>query len=128
YGFTMTASMEFLKDGITVNAIAPIAKTRMTEEIDSVPAEYRPEEVSPVVLYFASDLAKDVTGRIIGVHGRHLFEYRMETSEGKEKKEPWTPAEVNAWIRTPEAPKAAAAAPAGGGNKIAAIFQGLPAA
>jgi len=127
YGFTMTASMELLKDGITVNAIAPIAKTRMTEEIDSVPAEYRPEEVSPVVLFFASDLAKDVTGRIIGVHGRHLFEYRMETSEGKEKKEAWTPEEVNAWIRTPETPKTAAAAPAGGGNKVADIFKALPA-
>ncbi|HZE97016.1 MAG TPA: SDR family NAD(P)-dependent oxidoreductase [Planctomycetota bacterium] len=129
YGFTLTASMELLKDGITVNAIAPIAKTRMTEEIDSVPAEYRPEEVSPVVVYFASDLAKDLTGRIIGVHGRHLFEYRMETSEGREKKDPWTPAEVNAWIRTPEAPKtAAAAAPAGGGNKVAGIFKALPGA
>jgi NAD(P)-dependent dehydrogenase (short-subunit alcohol dehydrogenase family)/acyl dehydratase/putative sterol carrier protein len=127
YGFTMTASMELLKDGITVNAIAPIAKTRMTEEIDSVPAEYRPEEVSPVVVFFASDLAKDLTGRIIGVHGRHLFEYRMETSEGKEKKDAWTPAEINAWIRTPEAPKAAAPA-SGGGNKIAEIFKALPGA
>jgi NAD(P)-dependent dehydrogenase (short-subunit alcohol dehydrogenase family)/acyl dehydratase/putative sterol carrier protein len=128
YGFTMTASMELLKDGITVNAIAPIAKTRMTEEIDSVPAEYRPEEVSPVVVFFASDLAKDLTGRIVGVHGRHLFEYRMENSEGKEKKDAWTPAEINAWIRTPEAPKTAAAAPAGGGNKVAEIFKGLPGA
>jgi NAD(P)-dependent dehydrogenase (short-subunit alcohol dehydrogenase family)/acyl dehydratase/putative sterol carrier protein len=129
YGFTMTASMELLKDGITVNAIAPIAKTRMTEEIDSVPAEYRPEEVSPLVVYFASELAKDVTGRIIGVHGRHLFEYRMENSEGREKKEAWTPAEINDWIRTPETPKAtAAAAPAGGGNKVAAIFKALPGA
>jgi len=128
YGFTMTASMEFLKDGITVNAIAPIAKTRMTEDIDSIPAEYRPEEVSPVVVFFASDLAKDLTGRIIGVHGRHLFEYRMENSEGREKKDPWTPAEIDAWIRTPETPKAAAAAPAGGGNKVAAIFKALPGA
>jgi acyl dehydratase/putative sterol carrier protein len=100
----------------------------MTEEIDSVPAEYRPEEVSPVVVFFASDLAKDLTGRIIGVHGRHLFEYRMETSEGKEKKDAWTPAEINAWIRTPEAPKASAAAPAGGGNKVAEIFKALPGA
>ncbi|HVR85878.1 MAG TPA: SDR family NAD(P)-dependent oxidoreductase [Planctomycetota bacterium] len=128
YGFTMTASMELLKDGITVNAIAPIAKTRMTEEIDSVPAEYRPEEVSPLVVFFASDLAKDITGRIIGVHGRHLFEYRMENSEGKEKKDAWTPPEINTWIRTPETPKSVAAAPAGGGNKVAEIFKGLPGA
>jgi NAD(P)-dependent dehydrogenase (short-subunit alcohol dehydrogenase family)/acyl dehydratase/putative sterol carrier protein len=127
YGFTMTASMEFLKDGITVNAIAPIAKTRMTEDIDSIPAEYRPEEVSPVVVFFASDLGKDLTGRIIGVHGRHLFEYRMENSEGREKKDAWTPAEINAWIRTPETPKTASA-PTAGGNKVAEIFKALPGA
>jgi NAD(P)-dependent dehydrogenase (short-subunit alcohol dehydrogenase family) len=93
YGFTLTAAMELAKDGITVNAIAPIAKTRMTEEIESVPAEYRPEEVSPLVVFFASDLAKDLSGRIIGVHGRHLFEYKMEITEGKEKQEAWTPAD-----------------------------------
>lgn len=127
YGFTLTAAMELAKDGILVNAIAPIAKTRMTEEIESVPAEYRPEEVSPVVVYLASDLAKDLTGRIIGVHGRHLFEYRMEITEGKERKESWTPSEIDAWIRTPEAPKAAPA-PAAGAPSIAAIFKALPAA
>jgi len=132
YGFTLTAAMELAKDGISVNAIAPIAKTRMTEEIDSVPAEYRAEDVSPVVVFFASDLAKDLSGRIIGVHGRHLFEYKMELTEGKEKKEAWTPAEIGEWIRTPEAPKAAASAgasaQAGGGPSVGAIFKGLPAA
>jgi NAD(P)-dependent dehydrogenase (short-subunit alcohol dehydrogenase family)/acyl dehydratase/putative sterol carrier protein len=129
YGFTLTAAMELAKDGIAVNAIAPIAKTRMTEEIDSVPAEYRAEEVSPVVVFLASDLAKDLSGRIIGVHGRHLFEYRMEISEGREKKESWTPAEINEWIRTPETPKAAGpAAPSEGGNKVGDIFKALPGA
>src|SRR5438477_84676 len=128
YGFTLTAAMELAKDGISVNAIAPIAKTRMTEDIDSVPAEYRPEEVSPVVVFFASDLAKDLSGRIIGVHGRHLFEYTMELSEGKEKKEAWTPAEIGEWIRTPETPKAAAPAAAGGGPSVGAIFKALPTA
>jgi NAD(P)-dependent dehydrogenase (short-subunit alcohol dehydrogenase family)/acyl dehydratase/putative sterol carrier protein len=128
YGFTLTAAMELAKDGITVNAIAPIAKTRMTEDIDSVPVEYRAEDVSAVVLFLASDLAKDLSGRIIGVHGRHLFEYRMELTEGKEKKEAWTPAEIGEWIRTPEAPRAAsaAAAPASGGPTVAAVFQALP--
>jgi NAD(P)-dependent dehydrogenase (short-subunit alcohol dehydrogenase family)/acyl dehydratase/putative sterol carrier protein len=129
YGFTLTSAMELAKDGITVNAIAPIAKTRMTEEIESVPAEYRAEEVSPVVVFLASDLAKDLSGRIIGVHGRHLFEYRMEISEGREKKESWTPAEINAWIRTPETPKAAASAAApGGGSRVADVFKALPGA
>ncbi|HEX7899445.1 MAG TPA: SDR family NAD(P)-dependent oxidoreductase [Planctomycetota bacterium] len=127
YGFTLTAAMELGKDGITVNAIAPIAKTRMTSDIESVPREYRPEDVSPVVVFLASEAAKDVTGRILGVHGRHLFEYRMELTAGKEKKEAWTPAEVGEFVHAP--PSAAPAAPAtGGSNKIAAIIRALPGA
>ncbi|HYF00757.1 MAG TPA: SDR family NAD(P)-dependent oxidoreductase, partial [Planctomycetota bacterium] len=129
YGFTMTAAMELQKEGITVNAIAPIAKTRMTEDIESIPAEYRAEDVSPVVVFLASDLAKDVTGRIFGVHGRHLFEYRMENTAGKEKKDAWTPQEISDFVHAPpETPKAAAAAPAAGGSPIAALFQALPTA
>jgi NAD(P)-dependent dehydrogenase (short-subunit alcohol dehydrogenase family)/acyl dehydratase/putative sterol carrier protein len=127
YGFTLTSAMEFGKDGITVNAIAPLAKTRMTENIDTIPAEYRPEEVSPVVVFLASDLAKDVTGRIIGVHGRHLFEYHMETSGGKEKKDAWTPSEISTFLHAPpEAAPAPPAAPTGGSSKIAAVFKALP--
>ncbi len=126
HGFTMTAALELAKDGITVNVIAPLAKTRMTEEIETIPAEYRPEDVSPVVVFLASDLARDVTGRTIGVHGRHLFEYRVEMTEGREKKEAWTPAEIGEWIRTPAsaAPKPAAA---GGSDRISAVFKALPA-
>jgi NAD(P)-dependent dehydrogenase (short-subunit alcohol dehydrogenase family)/acyl dehydratase/putative sterol carrier protein len=124
YGFTLTAAMELGKDGIRVNAIAPLAKTRMTQEIENIPAEYRAEDVSPVVVYLASDRAKDVTGRILGVHGKHLFEYRMEITEGREKKEPWTPSEIDEWIRTPAA--APKEAPPGDAGRIPALFKALP--
>ena len=127
YGFTLTSAMEFGKDGIKVNAIAPLAKTRMTEDVESIPAELRPEDVSPVVVFLASELAKDVTGRIFGVHGRHLFEYSMGMTEGKEKKEAWTVQEISDFVHSP--PKAAATAPAaaaGGGGKIDALFKALP--
>jgi NAD(P)-dependent dehydrogenase (short-subunit alcohol dehydrogenase family)/acyl dehydratase/putative sterol carrier protein len=128
YGFTLTAAMELAKDGITVNAIAPLAKTRMTEDVESVGAELKPEDVSPVVAFLASDLAKDVTGRVFGVHGKHLFEYRMDMTEGREKKEPWTIEEISAFVHAPaEAagprPQAPAAA---GGNRIDALFKALP--
>jgi acyl dehydratase/putative sterol carrier protein len=106
----------------------------MTEDIDTIPAEYTAEDVSPVVLFLASDLAKDITGKIIGVHGRHLFEYRMELTEGKEKKEPWTPSEIDQWIRTPAKPTPSpaasaggAAVAAGGNSKIVSVFKALPA-
>jgi NAD(P)-dependent dehydrogenase (short-subunit alcohol dehydrogenase family)/putative sterol carrier protein len=122
YGFTMTAALEFAKDKVTVNAIAPLAKTRMTEEIESIPAEFRPEDVSPVVVWLASDLSKDVSGKVIGVHGRHLFEYRMESTEGLERKEAWTPPDIDGWWRTPPAAKAAAAPAGDAGAKIGALF------
>jgi NAD(P)-dependent dehydrogenase (short-subunit alcohol dehydrogenase family)/acyl dehydratase/putative sterol carrier protein len=128
YGLTLTAAMELGKDGITVNAIAPLAKTRMTQEIESIPAEYRPEDVSPVVVFLASDLAKDVTGRIFGVHGRRLFEYRMEMTAGREKKEPWMIEEISSFVHAPSETAPPAAASSGGVGRIAAVFKALPSA
>jgi acyl dehydratase/putative sterol carrier protein len=52
----------------------------------------------------------------------------MEITEGREKKEAWTPAEIGEWIRTPEPPKAAAPAAAGGGPSVGAVFKALPGA
>jgi NAD(P)-dependent dehydrogenase (short-subunit alcohol dehydrogenase family)/acyl dehydratase/putative sterol carrier protein len=128
YGLTLTAAMEFGKEGIAVNAIAPLAKTRMTEEIETIPAEYRAEDVSPVVVFLASDLAKDVTGRIFGVHGRHLFEYKMELTAGKEKKDPWTPSEISTFIHSPpEAAPSATPPPQAGTGRIGSVFKALPA-
>ncbi len=85
YGLTRTASMEFTKMGITVNAIAPVALTRMTEDIPMVAGaadQLAPERVTPMVLFLASEQAKDVNGRIFGCQGGRFFEYRMEQSEG----------------------------------------------
>ena len=90
YGLTLTNALELAKYGVTVNAIAPIAKTRMTDDIDSIGDDLLPEDVSPVVVFLCSDLAKDVTGRIFGVHGKHLFEYNMQTSPGARRDTDWT--------------------------------------
>ncbi|RMH94585.1 MAG: SDR family NAD(P)-dependent oxidoreductase, partial [Calditrichaeota bacterium] len=77
-GFTFTAALEFARYGIRVNAIVPVAKTRMTEDISSVPEALKPEHISPLVLYLASDLAKGVTGRIFGIYGGQVQEYYLE--------------------------------------------------
>jgi hypothetical protein len=62
-----------------------------------------PQFVSPVVLFLASDLAADVTGQIVGVHGPKIFLYRIEQTEGVEKdpkKGLWSPQEIReAWGR-----------------------------
>jgi NAD(P)-dependent dehydrogenase (short-subunit alcohol dehydrogenase family)/acyl dehydratase/putative sterol carrier protein len=102
YGFTLTAAMELAKDNITVNAIAPLAKTRMTADIDSIPDDWKPEDVSNLVCYLVSDKASDVNGRVIGVHGKHLFEYKMTMTDGRQGSKEWTLDEIHEWIHTPE--------------------------
>jgi NAD(P)-dependent dehydrogenase (short-subunit alcohol dehydrogenase family) len=105
YGLTRTLSIEFAKMGVTVNAIAPVALTRMTEDLPMLKGitadQLGPQFISPAVIFLASDLAADITGQIIGVQGSKLFLYRMEQTEGVEKdaaKGLWTPQEIKeAW-------------------------------
>ncbi|MFX0151998.1 MAG: 3-oxoacyl-ACP reductase, partial [Candidatus Hodarchaeota archaeon] len=72
------------------NCIAPIALTRMKSPI--VEDFMTPETVSPMVLFLASDKARNITGHIIGIHGYNLFEYQINYTKGIEKsaEDPWT--------------------------------------
>ena len=67
--FSIIAARELKRIGVTVNAISPSAQTRMTEGLRAVNDEQRamrdPKWVSPVVTYLASELAQDITGRVI---------------------------------------------------------------
>ncbi|MCP5112556.1 MAG: SDR family NAD(P)-dependent oxidoreductase, partial [bacterium] len=54
-GLTRVAALEMAKHGIRVNAIAPVAKTRMTQELDAVADALGPEWIPPLVLHLASD-------------------------------------------------------------------------
>lgn len=107
YGLTRTLAIELAKAHITVNAIAPMALTRMTEDLAMMKGisadQLGPQFVSPVVLFLASDLAADITGQIVGVHGPKVFLYRIEQTQGAEKdprKGLWSPQEIReAWGR-----------------------------
>jgi len=107
YGLTRTMAIELAKANVTVNAIAPVALTRMTEDLAVMKGmsddQIGPQYVSPAVLFLASDLAADITGQVLGVHGPKLFVYRMEQTEGVEKdprKGLWSPQEIReAWAR-----------------------------
>jgi NAD(P)-dependent dehydrogenase (short-subunit alcohol dehydrogenase family)/acyl dehydratase len=96
YGLTRVLALELEKKGIAVNCVAPIAKTRMTEDIDRVPAEWTAAQVSPIVVFLVSDLARGVTGRVFGVRGQRLHLYEVKVNAGVEKAgdEPWTPEEI----------------------------------
>jgi NAD(P)-dependent dehydrogenase (short-subunit alcohol dehydrogenase family) len=66
--FTIISALELRQYGITVNAIAPRAQTRMTEGLrERTEEELRrrnPRWVAPIVVWLASEESKDVTGRV----------------------------------------------------------------
>ena len=76
--FTIIAAKELARYGVTVNAIAPAALTRMTEDLgmgqldDEAKEQMSPKHIAPIVCWLASPLSAGVTGRIFDVSGRML--------------------------------------------------------
>ena len=100
YSLTRTAALEFQRMGVTVNAIAPVALTRMTQDLQMMKGfsndNLGPQHIAPVAAFLASDLAADITGTIVGVQGPKIFIYKMTENEGVTRTEtgPWSPAEI----------------------------------
>ena len=69
---TLVVAAELSRYGVTVNAIAPVAKTRMTEGAFDTSAMALPEDNSPIVAWLASEEAGDVTGRVIEIDGSRV--------------------------------------------------------
>jgi NAD(P)-dependent dehydrogenase (short-subunit alcohol dehydrogenase family) len=99
YGLTRTMSIELQKHRITVNALAPIAKTRMTEDlpmfqgIDSL----TPEHIAPAALFLGSDLCADRTGHVLAVAGARVYAFKVVESPGRFKETEngvWTAQEI----------------------------------
>jgi NAD(P)-dependent dehydrogenase (short-subunit alcohol dehydrogenase family) len=88
YGFTRTLAIELRKSNITVNALAPVALTRLTEDLPMIQAMpnakdlLAPDHIAPVALFLASDMAADVTGTIVGIQGPKVSVYKMIESAG----------------------------------------------
>jgi NAD(P)-dependent dehydrogenase (short-subunit alcohol dehydrogenase family) len=82
-GLTLSNARELIRYGICVNAIAPGAKTAMTEAMpekirnmmyeklaqSTVQRVGEPEDVAPMVIFLASDESYYVTGQVIAVMG-----------------------------------------------------------
>jgi hypothetical protein len=101
--FTQIVGMEMKRYGVNVNAIAPGARTRMTEhtfgdlsllgegQFDAL----APENVAPLVAYLASDRAAHITGQVFGITGGVVQLYRGWIPVAQiEKAERWEPAEL----------------------------------
>ena len=81
-GFMNTLKLEGARDNIKVNAIAPVAGTRMTENIipPEVFAMLKPDYVTPGVVYLASEDAP--TGAILTAGAGVFAAAQMVESEG----------------------------------------------
>jgi NAD(P)-dependent dehydrogenase (short-subunit alcohol dehydrogenase family) len=105
---TIIAAVELGRYGVNVNAIAPSARTRLTEGVfQDMMAEVAdgfdamaPENVSPLVVWLGSSESRDVTGRVFEVEGG-----KISVADGWQHGEPidkgdrWEPAEVGAAVR-----------------------------
>ncbi len=76
-GLVRSAAIELRKHGVRVNAIAPTARTRTTEDLPLfqgiAESSMRPEFVAPVAVHLASDAAAEISGEVIGVAGTRLY-------------------------------------------------------
>jgi NAD(P)-dependent dehydrogenase (short-subunit alcohol dehydrogenase family) len=91
-----SAAVGLQKYGVTANAIAPVAQTRMAANVPGGTAETGdPEDVAPMVVYLLSDPARDVTGQTYTVVGGKVAlwsqprEIRTIVKDGR-----WTPQEL----------------------------------
>jgi NAD(P)-dependent dehydrogenase (short-subunit alcohol dehydrogenase family) len=108
-GLTLVQSAEWARYGVTVNAIAPAARTRMTEEVFAQtmapPAEgefdaMAPENVSPLVVWLGSVDSAGVTGRVFEVEGGKVsvadgWQHGEEVDKGAR----WEPRELGPVLR-----------------------------
>jgi NAD(P)-dependent dehydrogenase (short-subunit alcohol dehydrogenase family) len=82
--FTIISSMELEQYGVTVNAISPVARTRMTGAVQGFLGDdndgsfdpFDPANASPIVSYLASERAGWITGQVIRIDGNKLRHYK----------------------------------------------------
>ena len=102
---TLVQAAELARYGITANALAPAARTGMTEKVfaDMMKApepgafdHYDPANVAPLVVWLCSARSGGVTGRVFEVEGGKLsIAQGWRTGRVRDKQARWQPAELD---------------------------------
>ncbi|MET9900531.1 SDR family oxidoreductase [Streptomyces sp. NPDC006446] len=107
-GLTLVAAAEMGRYGIQVNAIAPAARTRMTERAfaDTMTAPgsgfdaMAPGNVSPLVVWLGSAASAGVTGRVFETEGGRITVMEgWRPGPSADKGSRWSPAEAGETVR-----------------------------
>lgn len=109
-GFSRCLAIEGVKYGVRVFILAPVALTRLTEDLavfgsEKMQTTMGPALIAPLVVYLASDLSKEYTGKTFFVGGGRIAEMKVVTHTGIEKTENgglWTAEEVAAKMKPGE--------------------------
>jgi NAD(P)-dependent dehydrogenase (short-subunit alcohol dehydrogenase family) len=105
--FSIIAAKELARYGVTVNAIAPGALTRMTENLSGARAapdedewsERSPENIAPLVTWLASAESAGVTGQVFLISGgRIAIAKAWERGPGVNRGARWDPSELGAVV------------------------------
>ncbi|MEV0160111.1 SDR family oxidoreductase [Nonomuraea fuscirosea] len=100
-GLTVIAARELERYGVTVNAVAPAALTRMTENLMPKGASLAadPDDIAPVVVWLSSAEARAITGRVFNVRaGVISVAEGWHAGPGVDKGSRWDPAELGSVI------------------------------
>jgi len=101
-GFTRCLALEGARYGVRAFILAPVAHTRLTEDLpgfdqEAAAKKYAPNLVSPLLVYLASDLSKDQNGTTFFCGGGRIAEMKVVTAAGITKEDDgglWTPQEI----------------------------------
>jgi len=106
--FSIIAAQELERYGVSVNAIAPAARTRMSPPAGRIRSveipegefdPYEPDNVAPLVVWLGSVQSSGVSGRVFGVVGGEIYVGEGWRPGARiDKGERWSPDELGAVI------------------------------
>ncbi|MEV7037630.1 SDR family oxidoreductase [Amycolatopsis sp. NPDC051061] len=97
---TYSWAADLASHGVRVNAVSPIAWTRlMAADPNGNPDAHPPERVAPLVTYLLSDLSAGITGQVLRLADGHLHAVRQPAIiRPVLHQDVWTPEEIAAAV------------------------------